>query len=395
MDKIALANKYKTRIDGHAPCLTGERLIKYISTNIGTDHECSTLDEAYEKLSLGQWILIREGTEAKNLKTLSPLLKGPTSHRCCLATDDCEVVDFRYDGQIDHVLKKAVDYGVNPFDAIRAATYNAAKCYNIEKRGSIIVTYKADLVAVEDLKSFKVTDVFKNGKQIVKDGKLLIKINEGKNPYKAKMLNSFKMPKLSLDSFKIKHTGIKKSRVIGVIPESLLTKHLKMDINYDINNGIDLKRDILKIAVIDAHKGTKSIALGFVKGYKMKSGAYASTVAHDSHNLIVIGTNEQDMLKAAIEVLKMRGGNIIVKDNQVIASIPFAIGGLMSDKEAIAVAKDLMNMRRKITTLGVSSKTHLFMSVSFLSLPVIPELKITPKGLVDVVKFKLVDLIVK
>ena len=393
IQKINDAHKKGRIIDGHAPMLKGKDLDKYISAGIQTDHECTSFDEAREKLSKGQWIMIREGTAAKNLCELLPLFDEPYNHRCLLVTDDRHPADIKNEGHIDNIIRKAVKYGKSPIVAIRMATLGAAQCFGLRYVGAIAPAYKADILVLDDLDSVAVRDVYSAGKKVVENKRIIdFDFPQIPDDIKAKVYNSFKTKKIDKDSFYIEPKS-EKCRVIQVVPGQLVTNELVADINWDKNNGIDLDRDIIKLAVIERHKGTGHIGLGFINGIGLKKGAIASSVSHDSHNIIVIGTNETDMALAVKHICAV-GGNVVVCDGRCIADMPLPIAGLMSDLSGEDVAKANETVRNAVLELGVAENIEPFMNMAFVSLPVIPSLKMTTQGLVDVVNFKNISLFV-
>ncbi len=392
LDKIRLmANKV---IDGHAPGLTGYGLNAYISAGIYSDHECTTKEEAMEKLRKGMYIMIREGTVAKNLKDLISIVNEKTGRRCLFATDDRHPDDLLKEGHINYLIKKSVEYGIDPIIAIQMATINPAeyfRLYKIHRIGAIAPGYAADIVVFNNLKEFKPVLVFKNGSLVAKEGEYIYK--PPIPPREIKVRSTINIKWLTVDDFKIKAKS-NKIRVIGIISNQLVTKHLIEEAK--IENGevvSDTERDLIKCAVIERHFGSEDVGLGFVKGFEIKKGAIASSVAHDSHNIIVIGTNDEDMEKAVIHLRKIHGGFCVVENGKVLADLPLPIAGLMSNKPMKEVYENLLKVNEAAYSLGISIKDP-FLMLSFLSLPVIPELKLTDKGLIDVNKFKFVDLFV-
>ena len=380
-------------IDGHAPMLRGKELDRYVSAGIQSDHECSDIDEAKEKLSKGQWIMIREGTAAKNLQDLLPLFDEPYNRRCLLVTDDRHPADIVNEGHIDNIIRKAVKFGKSPITAIRMATFGAAQCFGLRYVGAIAPAYRADILVLNDLESVDVCDVYSAGKKVVENKKTLaFGAPEVSDDIKNKVYNSFKTKKINADSFYINPES-NECRVIQVIPGQIVTKSLIFKINWSENNGIDVDRDIIKLAVIERHKGTGHIGLGFINGIGLKKGAIASSVSHDSHNVIVIGVNEEDMA-IAVEHICSVGGNVVVCDGKIVAEMPLPIAGLMSELTANDVAKANEAVRKAVFDLGIADNIEPFMNMAFVSLPVIPSLKMTTRGLVDVDNFKNISLYV-
>ncbi|MEW6616104.1 MAG: adenine deaminase [Thermodesulfobacteriota bacterium] len=376
------------RIDGHAPMLAGNDLNAYISVGIGSDHECTTLKEAGEKLRKGMYIMIREGTVAKNMETLLPLVTPANSRRCLFVTDDKHPLDLVEEGHMDFLIRKAIKQGLDPVIAVQMATLNPAEYFRLNGLGAIAPGYKADIIVFNTLKELRVEMVFKGGKLVAKDGRLLeIPLKEEKPILK----NSIMIKDMDSGKFKIKAFS-ENAKIIELVPNQIITE--KSIEKVRIVNGYalsDIERDILKIAVIERHTRTGNIGLGFVRGFGLKTGAIGSSVAHDSHNIVVVGTNDDDMLKAVMEIEKMGGGQLVVANGSILASLPLPIGGLMSHMPLLEVADGIKRLLVSAKTLGCDARDP-FMALSFLALPVIPELKITDKGLVDVSEFRIVPL---
>lgn len=394
-EKIDECIKLGKLVDGHAPFLSGKDLDKYAGKGISSDHECSTVEEAKEKLSKGQWIMIREGSAAKNLEALSPLLDAPYSQRVLLVTDDRNPADIIHEGHIDNIVRRAIALEKDPVKVIKAASFNAACRFGLKNLGAIAPGYKADLLVFEDINDIKVEEVYKAGKVAVKEAKIVDFEKPVASPeLKEKVLNSFHVGKISKEDFYIKPEG-DKCRVIKVIEGQILTDELIETIDFEKNNGVDITRDLCKLAVIERHKNTGHKGIGFIKGIGLKKGALAASVSHDSHNLIVIGTNDEDMAFAADSICKMGGGLVCVADGQVISKVELPIAGLMSEENAEKIAEDNKVLREKAKELGINEGIEPFMNMAFVSLPVIPSLKMSTTGLVDVNKFAKVDLFVK
>lgn len=389
MGKIKIARK--KIIDGHAPLLSGKDLNAYISAGIRSDHECTKLEEAREKLRKGMWIMIREGTTEKNMEDIIPLVTPANARRCLFVSDDRHPLDLLKDGHLNYTLKKAVRLGLDPILCIQMVTINPAEYFHLEGQGAIAPGYRADLTVLEDLKDFRVRKVFKNGNLVAEDGKL---IPVGKEPEKIVIRSTMNLDPSGIGGLKVLAEG-ERIKVIEVIPGQILTKK-RVEKAKVIDGEIvsDIEMDVLKIAVFERHTASGRPGVGFVKGFNFKRGAIASSVAHDSHNLIVVGVNDREMEMAVMEIAGMKGGQVVVSDGEVIASLPLPIAGLMSDRPIEEVArkvKELIGASRKI---GCTLENP-FMALSFLALPVIPELKITDKGLVDVERFEIVPLFVE
>ncbi|MBE7091367.1 MAG: adenine deaminase [Clostridiales bacterium] len=391
--KLKDARALNKPIDGHAPFLTGRDLDAYIAQGVQTDHECSNIEEAKEKLSKGQWIMVRQGTAARNLSALLPLFDPPYCYRAVLVTDDRHPADLIAEGHIDNVLRLAVRGGKAPVRAIRMATLQVAECFRIPFVGAVAPGYSADIVVLEDLTDFKVTDVFSKGNHVVKNGKLVdFAPPKVEDALQNKVRSSFHVKTFTAEDFIVKKKG-ENCRVIGVLPGELITEERVLPVDFSKENGVDISRDILKIAVIERHNGTGHIGLGYVQGMGLKTGAIATSVSHDSHNIIAVGASAEDLAFAVNRVAK-NGGNVVVKSGEVLAEMPLPIAGLMSEKEGERVAEENAKVRAAVHELGVPASLEPFMNTAFLSLSVIPSLKMTTLGLVRVETQELVPLFV-
>ncbi len=388
-EKINFAQKRGKIIDGHAPALTNKDLNAYIASGIDSDHECTSKQEAQEKLRLGMWIMIREGTAAKNLDDLLPLVTSKNSHRCLFILDDLGAEDLIEKGEMDHLLRRAVSLGLDSITAIQMATINPAQRFKMADRGAIVPGKRADLFAVSDLKNFDAALTIKNGKVVAREGKAY--------PLFASSINQKYLQTIKIKPLEEEALAIKINRatawVIGLIPNQIITQKRCLPVKKDDRGLVraDLENDILKIAVVERHKASGNIGLGLVQGFGLKKGALASSLAHDSHNLIVIGTNDGDMKLAIDEVQKMQGGLVVVADAEVRAALPLPLAGLISLEKAEIVAKGVRQVNQAAQELGCKIKNP-FLALSFLTLPVIPELKISDKGLVDVSSFQIIPL---
>ena len=393
IEKLWNARENNKTIDGHAAGFTMDLINTYATANIITDHECHTSEELVEKIRRGMYVLIREGTVAKNLNELVKGASPLNSRRLCLCTDDKHIDDIIKNGTIDNSIKMCIGHGISPETAIQMATLNTSECYHIKHKGAIAPGYIADFLILDDLKNFTINSVYKNGRLVVKDNKL-VNIDKYK-PSASNLPCTMNFNKLSIDDFKISTKDKEIINVIEIIPNKLESNHLKLsvtDLNLDEEFISSTEKDLLKIAVIERHKNTGNIGLGIIKGLKLKSGAIATTIAHDSHNLIVCGTNDLDMLKA-IENLKDIGGGIsICKDGKVLSSLSLEVGGLITERHADEVLKDLEILHNAIDIIAPSIDFNPFLTLSFLSLPVIPSLKITDKGLFNVDEFKFIEV---
>lgn len=380
--KIQGANSCGKRIDGHAPFLTGKDLNAYITSGVGSDHECSSFEEALEKLKRGQYIMIREGTAARNLEALLPLFDDKYCDRCMLVTDDKHGNDLIDNGHIDYIIRKAVKAGKNSLNAIKMATLNTAAYFGLKNRGAIAPGYIADIIVLSDLDDFTVEKVFKNGCLTVDGGKLVREIKApavDKEKY-TRVYKSFNLREIKPSDFEIRDEGTRK-RVIKVIPGQILTEELIVESS---SKEAETDKDIIKLAVIERHKDSGHTGVGFVTGYGLKKGAIASSVAHDSHNLIVAGCSDSDMALAANTVRENGGGLAVVCDGEVLSSLPLPIGGLMCDMDAHEVEDILSVMKEQARQLGVNEGIDPFMTLAFTALPVIPKLRLLTQGVVDV-----------
>ncbi len=388
LSKVKLGLEKDKKVDGHSPNLSGKELCAYVSAGVCSDHECTTPEEAVEKLRLGMNIMIREGTAAKDLEALIPLMKKYSTRKCMFVTDDRHPQDLF--GHIASMVKIAVEKGIEPIKAIQMASLNTAEYFKLSNLGAIAPGYKADLIVLDNLKEFNPSMVFKNGKLVAESGKLTVDLNNLTPP---PLRGSVNIKYLYKDDLKIPAQS-DKIKVINVLENQLITK--KSVENAKIEEGFavsDVENDILKIAVIERHRASGNIGLGFVKGFGLKSGAIASTVAHDSHNMIIIGTNDDDMYRAAVEIVKSQGGKVVIENGKTLAKLELPIAGLISDKSSEEVISQLQVLNEAVKRIHCKIKDP-FMSMAFLSLPVIPELKITDKGLIDVCEFKQTDLFV-
>ena len=404
LDKIYDAITNNKVIDGHGAGLSPMMTNTYRSANILTDHECNNAEEALEKVKRGMYVLIREGSVAKNLKELLPAVNESNSNRFCLCTDDKHIDDIANNGSINSSIAYAIKTGIKPETAIQMATINAANLYKLNNKGAIAPGYIADFVLLDNLDEFKISKVYKEGILVVNNGEIISCKDDLLKESRIKCIcnNSIHLPILTEDSFKINISNghSKKLNIIEIIPNKLESIHLKLNIS-DINSMKDYnceyfkcspEDDLIKISVIERHNASGNIGLGILRGLGIKEGAIGTTIAHDSHNLILAGTNDKDMIFAAKELEKMHGGIIVVKDETILASITLEIGGLMTNRKYTDIESDLENLYSAIKIIAPSIDFNPFLTLSFLSLPVIPDIKITDKGLFDVVNFKFIDI---
>lgn len=379
LSKIVTSQAHHKKIDGHAPELSGNDLNAYIAAGVYSDHECSTFENALEKLRKGQFIMIREGTAAHNLKALMPLLTQQYYSRCMFATDDKHPSDLLYGGHIDYIVKQALKNGADPIVALKTATHHAARYFLLNNKGAIASGYLADIVVVNNLEDFNVETVFKRGK-LVFDGEVKdFSAPTVDEKLAEKCFDTFHLDSVTPSSFKVDG----KLGLIGLVGGELLTRNL------GTADKIDVENDILKIACIERHKGTNHIGVGYVKGYSLKSGAVATSVAHDSHNIITVGCNYDDIAVAVNAIKDSKGGIAVVENGKIKALLELPIAGLMSDEPLTTVNEKLENAKSSAYELGADKSIDPFMTLSFLSLPVIPSLRITTKGVFDAENWKM------
>lgn len=378
------------RMDGHCPGLTGRDLEAYVASGIASDHECTTVEEANEKLGRGMYVMIREASNAHNLLTLLPIINNRTWRRVLFCTDDRLPDDLIEEGSIDYIVRTAIRHGLDPITAITISTLNAAEYFGLSDRGAIAPGKRADIVVFNNFDEMKIERVYYGGKRVVYRGKLEPDDHERSRPPIRNTMNvDWSRVDLRVKAEQDAHT----LRIIDLVPGQLVT-HEEFD-HALVQNGqviADPARDILKMAVIERHHATGNVGLGFVRGFKLKSGAIGSSVGHDSHNILVVGTNDDDMLSAARAIASMQGGFVAVDRGQVLGRVPLPIGGLMSEQPIERVRGELDHLNAATRNLGCDLDTP-FMALSFLALPVIPDLKLTDKGLVDVRKFDFVDVL--
>lgn len=379
LSKIVTSQAHHKKIDGHAPELSGNDLNAYIAAGVYSDHECSTFENALEKLRKGQFIMIREGTAAHNLKALMPLLTQQYYSRCMFATDDKHPSDLLHGGHIDYIVKQALKNGADPIVALKTATHHAARYFLLNNKGAIASGYLADIVVVDNLEDFNVETVFKCGK-LVFDGEVKdFSAPTVDEKLAEKCFDTFHLNSVTPSSFKVDG----KLGLIGLVGGELLTRNL------GTADKIDVENDILKIACIERHKGTNHIGVGYVKGYSLKSGAVATSVAHDSHNIITVGCNDDDIAVAVNAIKDSKGGIAVVENGKIKALLELPIAGLMSDEPLTTVNEKLENAKLSAYELGADKSIDPFMTLSFLSLPVIPSLRITTKGVFDAENWKM------
>ncbi len=385
-----IRNAKNGRVDGHAPGLTGANLSAYIAAGIGSDHECTTVDEAREKIRKGMCVFIREGTAAKNLETLVPMVRAENADCFAFCTDDRHPFDLLRQGHLNYLIRRSVELGLDPALAVRLATRNPARYFGLRNRGAVAPGYIADLAIVDDLKTIRVRTVLKNGRIAAENGVLDPRFTPAAG---IPADPSVRVKPFGADRFEIAAEGSKKLRVIRMIPGQIVSP-AEWVIPKTENGRVvsDTGSDVLKIAVLERHRGTGNIGVGMVRGFGLKHGALGSSVAHDSHNLIVVGTNDADMKAAADALVRMQGGLVAVRDGRVLCELALPVAGLMTREPLEAVSERLEALKKTARSMGCVAVEDPFMQLSFLALPVIPELKLTDRGLFDVALFKPVPL---
>ena len=398
LNKVEEARNRNLLIDGHAPGLSGRELNAYVTAGVQSDHECSDVGEAVEKLKRGQWVMIREGTAARNLKALLPLFQEPYYHRCMLVTDDKHPGDLIRLGHLDYIIREAIRMGADPVHAVMMASFHPASYFGLRETGAIAPGFKANFIVVSDLKDFKVKQVYKNGKLVAENGVMkdeILAAEQRSVETPVRVGDSFHLNEIRPEDFRMEKKG-STIRVLCLTPGELTTKELlaPWTENQGSAPGVNIEQDIVKMAVLERHHNTGHMGLGFLGGYGLKRGAVATSIAHDSHNLIVAGTNDRDMALAANTVRKNRGGLAVVADGKVLGELPLPIAGLMSEEPADWVDKRLEELKARTRELGIGNSIDPFMTLAFASLPVIPKLRLNTYGLIDVEKQEIVETII-
>lgn len=391
LDKIIVAKQEGKFIDGHGPGITGKELNAYAAARIAADHECSTVEEMNDRLERGMYILLRQGSACHNLRTLIKGMTAENSRRCLLCSDDRQPKTILHEGHLDNHLRICVEEGLDPVTAIRMATLNAAECFDLKDRGAIAPGYRGDVVLLDDLKDFHVNRVFVEGALVAEEGKYLPEI---KKCDISSVKGSVIVKDFSKEKFKM-NLKSNKVNVIKILPGGVVTAKDTAEIELDANGefvrnpGVDL----VKVAVVERHQGTGNVACGFLKGYGIKEGAVALSVAHDSHNIIVVGVNDEEMEFAVNSLIEQEGGIVLVKEGKVIESMPMPIAGLMSDQSGEWVDQKLTDIHEKAyEELGICGDVEPVMTLCFMSLAVIPEIKLTDMGLFDVTTFSFIPV---
>ena len=395
-EKLVQARSLKKAIDGHAPALSGKELNAYVTAGIRSDHECSDFEEAKEKFARGQWIMIRQGTAAKNLKALMGMFEDPYYQRCLLVTDDKHPGDLIRIGHIDAIIREAVSMGADSIRAIRMGTLNAAAYFGLHDMGAVAPGYKADLAVFDDLRTLNVKQVYKGGKLVAENGKMLHqkeKNTDWSTEIKERVFHSFHRVPITVEELQLKETTGTHQRVIDMVAHELITKERIEEWKElpGVAPGVDISRDIVKLAAIERHKNTGHVGLGFLGKYGLKKGAVATSIGHDSHNLVIAGVTDEDMVLAGNRVIENGGGLAIALEGKVLADLPLPIGGLMADEPVEVVDEKLEHMKKLSVELGISEDIDAFMTLAFISLPVIPKLRLNTYGVIDVEKHQVVE----
>jgi len=394
LSKIELARG--KAVDGHAPSLSGKNLSAYIASGISSDHESVSLAEAREKLRQGMVVMIRGGSSERNLEALLPLVTDKTYTRCMFVVDDRSAIDLLNDGDLDAVVRKAISLGLDPVRAIQLATINPAQHFRLDGLGAIAPGYQANLIVIDDLAKLKIDMVFYRGRLVARGGQLLFSVAKSS---RRELCGSINFKPFKIEALRLAAQG-DAQLVIEVVPGQIITRKRLELVQVEnppsppLTRGVggilpDISRDILKLAVIERHKATGNIGLGLVKGFGLKHGALASSIAHDSHNIVVVGTNDEDIFQAVKEIERLEGGLVAVAGGKVLASLSLPIAGLLSDEPLEKVVDKLRKLEHVAAQMGTRLPSP-FSVLSFLALPVIPELRLTDLGLVDVNEFKLV-----
>ncbi|WP_458119442.1 adenine deaminase [Paenibacillus sp. Z6-24] len=401
LGKIASAHARGKYVDGHAAGIAPEQLGIYAAAGIRTDHECIHAEEARLRLELGMYVMIREGTAAKDLEAILPVITPYNSRRCLFVTDDKLIDDLLDEGSVDHNIRLAIRHGLPAVTAIQMATLNTAECFGLRDRGAVAPGYTADLVVLNDLEQISIHEVYKNGKCVVRGGRLLeqdlgskaaVSVPAGSS---TAALSRCRTAPVTLDHLALPLNS-NQCNVIEIIPNSLVTNHAQYRV--DRKGGYfapSITDDLLKLAVVERHQATGNIGLGIVKGFRLQRGAIVSTVAHDSHNLIVAGTSDEEMLLAIEHITSVNGGLAVVAGNEVLASLPLSIAGLLSDLPYEEVYRQMKKLNQALLQIGAARHFNPFLTLSFLALPVIPTLKLTDLGLFDFVSNRHIEVAVQ
>ncbi|WP_299091260.1 adenine deaminase [uncultured Metabacillus sp.] len=392
MEKLTNANQLKKKMDGHAAGISGDPLNVYLAAGIKTDHECITPEEAYDRLKRGMYVMLREGSAAKDLVSLLPVVTERNARRCLFVTDDKHLDDLIAEGSIDYSVALSIANGLDPMLAYQMATINAAECFGLLTKGAIAPGYDADFVLLNELETVDIDQVFIKGELIAEKGNCLNTSTSLLVP--DPLTNTVHLKEFTLEDIQIKCPNHAVANIIEIIPNKIVTRHIVEKI--EERTGVfqpSIEKDQLKLAVFERHRNTGNIGLGIVKGFGLSSGAVATTIAHDSHNVVAVGTNDQDLIKAVNMMTTMGGGMVVIKDGEVLASLPLEIAGLMTANQFDHVNEGLKQIDHALTEIGFTGDFNPFLTLSFLALPVIPELKLTDLGLFQVKEFKHINII--
>ena len=393
LEKLLAATFHRNQIDGHCSGFDEDAINVYRSSGITTDHESVDRSEIDMRITRGMYVMLREGTTTKNVRELIHKVTPNNARRFLFCTDDKHIDDLIYEGSIDHNIRLAIESGMDPLQAIQLATLNAAECFRLYDRGAVIPGYRADLVILGNLEKISIEQVYKDGRLVAKEGKYIGEYGSRNIDISDKLMDSVQIGEIKEEQLQIKLGESGLARVIGVVPEQVVTKHLIEKVA--VKDGLffpDGKKDISKLVVVERHKGTGNVGLGIVKGLGLTSGAIASTVAHDSHNLVVAGTTDTDILVAIETVKQLKGGLVVVNHGEVIGKMELSISGLLSDRDFLSASRELKQLNAALDKILSKPNPHLFIALSFLSLPVIPSLKLTDQGLFDVDIFSHVNV---
>ncbi len=393
IEKLSLCIKNKKIIDGHSPMLSGKKLAAYISPRIATDHECSTIEEMLEKIRLGMYVLIREGSAVRNLATLVKGVTAGNFRRCMFCTDDKHADDIIENGHIDNNLRKAVSCGLDPIMAVTMATLNPAECYRLYNKGAIAPGFDADLLIVDNLSDFNVDQVFVRGVKVAENGKSIYPVSDSIHD-KSAVTDTVRLKPFDKSDLLLKPES-RKANIIRVLQRDVVTKAVTREVSLDATNYFQYnpELDILKIAVFERHNKTGNIGVGLIENYGLKHGAIASSIAHDSHNIVAVGANDEDICAAVRNLADIGGGISICNNRKLLQNIPLPIAGLMTDKGLDFVSKKIESMRKTaFDILMVNPNIDPFMTLGFITLPVIPEIRLTDQGLFDVRSFSFIKV---
>jgi adenine deaminase len=391
MNKISDALEREVCIDGHAAGVDADGINVYMTSGIRTDHECVNAKEVTERLQRGMYVMLREGSAARDMKQLLTAVTEKNARRCLFVTDDKHLDDLVAEGSIDYNVKLAIQEGMDPLLAIQMATLNAAECFGLKNKGAIAPSYDADFLLLESLEDMSIKEVYRSGQLVASKGECLPFI-EDTSVIPSRLTNSVQIGNLVEQDLRLE-VKEQQAHIIQIIPNNLVTKKCREEIT--IENGAfqpSIESDHLKLVVVERHHQTGNIGMGIVKGFGIESGALASTVAHDSHNIVAAGTNDPDLLVAIKAIEKMNGGLVVVNKGDVIAALPLPIAGLISDKDFKTIYNELTDINAALEQIGFSNSFNPFLTLSFLALPVIPELKLTDMGLFDVEQFRHIGL---